>query len=196
MGHRAASGTRVVALPNGVRVSHPVDTWAMLGQTLTVDDLIVMGDGLLRRKNPLATLANLEAALETRRGCRGYRNLAAALPHVRARTDSARETIVRLIVIRAGFPEPEVNAAITDAFGTVIAHGDLTFRRYRVIVEYDGGQHRDDEYQFNIDIERLDRLMEEGWRVIRVNKQLLAQRAALVGKIRTALKAGGWRGEP
>ena len=35
--------------------------------------------------------------------------------------------------------------------------------------------------------------MEEGWRVIRVNKGLMARRATLVGKVETALEQGGWR---
>jgi very-short-patch-repair endonuclease len=94
-----------------------------------------------------------------------------------------------------GFPEPEVNGLIYNSYGAEIAHGDLVFREYRTILEYDGGQHRVSDRQFSIDISRLDALMEEGWRVIRVDKSLLARRATLVGKIDTALRQGGWRAD-
>jgi len=36
--------------------------------------------------------------------------------------------------------------------------------------------------------------MEEKWRVIRVNKSLMRQRATLLDKVRTALEAAGWSG--
>jgi len=100
------------------------------------------------------------------------------------------------MLVRAGFPEPEINGAILNSFGAVIAHGDMVYREYHTLIEYDGGQHRDDERQFNIDIDRLDELMEERWRVIRVNKSLMARRATLFGKVATALEQGGWHPPP
>jgi hypothetical protein len=41
--------------------------------------------------------------------------------------------------------------------------------------------------QYLRDIQRLDDLMEEGWRVIRVDKSLPARRATLFAKLRRAL---------
>ncbi len=65
-------------------------------------------------------------------------------------------------------------------------HGDLVFRAERVIVEYDGEVHRDDDNYFG-DIRRLDALMELGWRVIRVDRFLLRHPSVLIGKVRRAL---------
>jgi very-short-patch-repair endonuclease len=93
-------------------------------------------------------------------------------------------------------PEPEVNAPIRNRYGAIVAHADLAYPAQRVVIEYDGGHHRADERQYNIDIDRLDELMEEGWRVIRVNKNLLARRATLVGKVRTALAEADQRRQP
>jgi very-short-patch-repair endonuclease len=98
-----------------------------------------------------------------------------------------------LVLGRAGFPEVEVNGVIVNSLGQTIAHGDLVYRAYRTILEYEGDHHRTDERQFNIDIERLDELAEERWRVIRVSKELLRKRATLLGKVDTALRAGGWQ---
>jgi hypothetical protein len=191
-GHQANSGETV--LVDGLRVSSPLMTWLDLGAVLPVDDLIVMGDGLIRRREPVCTVEQIGAALRAHTGRRGHRRLTMAWSNIRPRMDSARETMLRLLVVRAGLPEPEVNPEIRNTFGAVIAHNDLTHFDYRVILEYDGGGHRTDERQFHIDIDRLDALMEEGWRVIRVNKSLMARRATLLGKIDTALRERGWNG--
>jgi hypothetical protein len=189
VGHRAEQAN--IELLDGLRVRSAVETWCQLSATLGRDDLVVMGDGLVRRKLPLATMDQLRAAVTQYSG-RGCRKLRGALALVRPKTDSARETILRLIVIRAGFPEPEVNGLIFNSYGAEIAHGDLVFRGYRTILEYEGRQHSENGRQFAIDISRLDAMMEEGWRVIRVDKALMAQRATLLGKLDRALREDGW----
>jgi hypothetical protein len=101
---------------NGLRVSSPIDTWLSLGSFLRIDELTIIGDGLVSRVRPATDLAGLEAALEGATGRRGIGRLAAALRLIRPNTDSARETMLRLLVIRAGFPEPEVNGTIVNSF--------------------------------------------------------------------------------
>jgi hypothetical protein len=167
------------------------ETWCQLSARFSVDDLVVMGDGLVRRKKPLATMAQVQDAVAQYSG-RGCRRLRESLELVRPGTDSPRETTLRLAVLRAGFPEPEVNGVIVNSYGAEIAHGDLVFRQCRTILEYEGRQHSENARQFSIDISRLDELMEEGWRVIRVDAALLAKRATLLAKIDTALRRGGW----
>jgi len=193
VGHGARDAPQILILPGGLRVTAPLDTWCDLRASLGHRDLIVMGDGLVRRLNPLVTLGELLAAVDAVRGTRGARILREAAAFVRCNTDSAPETDLRMIAVEAGFPEPEVNGLILNQYGAEIAHGDLVFRPYRTILEYDGGQHRTDDRQFHIDVSRLDDLMEERWRVIRVDKYLLARRATLLGKIDRALREGGWR---
>jgi len=145
---------------------------------------------LVRRKDPAASMEKLVAAVAGARRRPGVAKLRAALSLVRPRTDSARETMLRLIIVRAGLPEPEVNAVIQDAFGRFVAFGDLYFRSYKVLVEYDGGGHFE-QRQFDIDIERLDDVMALDIRVIRVNKALMATPDRVIAKITTALNARG-----
>ena len=192
-GHQLSDRQIVTSAP-GLRVTDPIQTWLDCASILTVDELVVMGDGLLRRNSPLANLDQLADAIRQLSGRRGFGSLVLAFDLIRARTDSPRETLLRLLLQRAHFPEPEVNGPIVNEYGATIAHGDLVYRQYRTILEYDGGQHREDERQYNIDIDRLDDLMEERWRVIRINKSLMARRATLFAKVATALRAGGWRG--
>ncbi len=188
-GHESAAAA--IQRIGGLPVLNPIDVWMQLSASFTLDDLVVMGDGLVRRRAPLATMDQLRTAVQGYHG-RGARRLRAALDLVRPGTDSSRETLLRLIVIRARFPAPEVNGVIRNAYGADIAHGDLVFRAYRTILEYEGRQHAEDAAQFAIDIARLDQLMDDGWRVIRVDKALMSTRATLLAKIDRALRRGGW----
>jgi hypothetical protein len=191
IGHKSGE-TRTVQL-SGMRLASPIAAWIASAAILSTDDVIAMGDGLVRRKHPLATIDDMREAVAAHGGRRGCVRLESALSEMRPRTDSARETKLRLILTRGGYPEPEINDEIFNARGVRIAHGDLVYREYRTIVEYDGSQHADDTVQFGIDIRRLDDLMEEGWRVIRVDKSLMARRSVLFRKVTTALTSAGWQ---
>lgn len=193
VGHHAHPDRVATVVREGLRMSSPVDTWCDLAGVLGLDALISIGDCLVRRQNPLATMDELRAAVAGSTGRRGARRLREALEFVRAGVDSPKETELRLIIVRLGLPEPEVNAPILNRFGAFIAFGDLVYHTYRILVEYDGEQHFDDVRQYHRDIDRLDEVMEEQWRVIRVNKSHLRRPTLIDYKIRTALLAAGWR---
>ena len=183
-GHKSTDTPSTV---DGLRVASPIDTWVQCASILPLDDLIVMGDGLLKRHSPIATVDRLEGHVDSLRVVRGVKLLRLALREMRPRTDSPRETVLRLLIVRAGFPEPEVNGRIHNEYGALIAHGDLVFRRQKVVLEYDGGGHREKRQYFR-DIYRLDDIMEEQWRVIRVDNDLLSRPVTLFSKLRRALE--------
>lgn len=193
VGHKSVRPANVVFLDDGIPVSAPLDAWCESAPLLGVDELTAMADGLVCRRSPVADLGMLSDAVRARAGRPGAGRLQLALPQVRAGTDSARETRLRLSVVRAGFPEPEVNPPLTDRHGVVIAHGDLAWREYWVVLEYEGRQHAESAEQFSIDIRRLNDLASEGYRVIRVDHLLLRDEAALSAMIDEALRKGGWR---
>ena len=77
------------------------------------------------------------------------------------------ESRARLMFHRAGFPEPEVNAAVHAHDGGWLAEGDLVWRGQRVIGEYQGAVHggiRERSY----DADRNGLLTDEGWRVLEI----------------------------
>ena len=196
IGHSMTPSLARVVTVAGLRVSHPVEAWCELATTLTHAELVAVGDALVRRQGALATMDELAAAVHRRRGRRGYRLLTTALPVVRAGTDSWEETMLRLDLAAAGLPEPEVNGAIRTESGALIAIGDLVFRRYRVLAEYDGEQHRTDGAQYNRDVDRLDDLARRGWRTIRFTRLHRGNlRAERLERVRAALIARGWRPE-
>lgn len=119
--------------------------------------------------------------------------LRAASESVRAGVDSPKETEVRLIIVEAGLPEPVVNMPIRNSHGAFIALGDLVYPQYRILIEYDGAYHFAGDEQLYKDIDRLDAVMEEKWRVVRLNKTHLKRPAVIVAKVRTALLDAGWR---
>lgn len=193
-GHAVAPELARFVIVGGLRVSHPVEAWCELATTLTLRELIAIGDALVRRQHPLATMTELADAVLRWRGRRGCVALTEALTFVRPRTDSWEETMLRLDLIDAGLPEPEVNAEIRDRDGRFVALGDLAFREYRVLAEYDGQQHRTDDRQYQRDVERLDDLARLGWRTVRFTRLHRGPaRTERIGRVRSALHARGWQ---
>ena len=67
-------------------------------------------------------------------------------------------------VLYAGFPEPEVNAALTDLQGGWLAEGDLVWRMRRVVGEYQGQVHAD-RGRASLDAFRRGLLEDNRWQV-------------------------------
>lgn len=203
-GHRRREGRDVVGHLVDPRVAQPVlhrglatlgavDAWAEMVPLLSTAELVAVGDQLVRRQRPVAELCDLEAALGRRSRRRGCRQLADALSQVRGRTDSVKETELRLLVLSWGCAEPEVNRRIEDARGRFIGYADLSWPDHRVLLEYDPCQHRTDEGQFEKDIDRLDRFAQDGWRVLRASRRHLGgDREQLRYRLDRALRQGGW----
>lgn len=197
VGHRITSA-RDVRFHLGLPVASPSDAWCELavilldGRTIHVDDLIAAGDRLVGWPDPLATLEEVDAAMHRYGAGRGIRSIRLARAQLRVGSASRRETRLRLLVLRApaGYPEPEPNGPIDLSTG-VRTHGDLVFRAFKVILEYDGGQHRLRERQFLRDVDRLNDLAQDGWIVIRVHKHTTD--AAALGWLDSALRSRGWR---
>lgn len=191
-GHRIQAGAPVVVV-RGFRATSAVEAWCQLAPELTLRQLVAVGDGLVRRQRPLAVMSELRTAVSQHAGRRGHRRLVAALHSVRERTDSPAETDLRLDLMEFGLPEPEVNVDILDASGRRIAIGDLVYPGFRVLVEYDGGQHREDGVQYARDVDRLDDVARAGWRIIRFNRSHRgARRQERLARVREALARAGW----
>lgn len=175
----------------GTRMVSPVDVWCELATVLALDDLIAAGDRLLGLPRPIATAAELDAAIERYGSGRGAVLLHSARLEIRPNVYSRRETFVRLVLLRAGLPEPEPNGRIVLRSGRR-TRGDLVFRAYRVLVEYEGEQHLFDVDQWATDVSRLNDLIEDDWRVIRITKGM--SRREILERTTRALRDRGWQG--
>lgn len=182
----------------GVRVSctSPLRTWFDLAGILGLDDLVMAGDFLLRRRNPLTTIKALDAFLAGKRGRPGYRRAMSARRLMRPNTDSPKETELRLLLTRNGLPEPGINVPIFDGSGGWIQDPDLTYEQERVAIQYDGAHHADPA-QRRSDIFRDESARDAGWRVVVLTQKDLTpmvpgKEPTAVTRVRAALTAGGW----
>lgn len=183
VGHHCEHPGPDLAVVDGLVLSTPAETWRALSSLLSLDELVVAGDGLVSRTDPLATMRMLRRAVALNAGRRGNRRLRAALDLVRPGSDSPRETRLRLCLIRAGLPEPEVNGLLTE-HGEPERFGDLVYRAERVVVEYEGAHHQRSRLAYLGDIERFETLAAR-WTFVRVTRE--HSDAEVVARVRRAL---------
>ena len=202
---RAARGTGVVghhtARPavverHGLPVSDPASTWIALASVLPLDDLVAAGDHLIldprvldpRDLRPYLRIDELESRLRSFHG-RGARSAKAALPLLRQGAESRPETLVRLLLVRAGYPEPVLQAPITDDRGKLLGYADLYWPEFKIVVEYDGQHHRTDDAAYDRDITRIDDFIAAGNIVVRIRKRgLFTAPAGEVARVERAFR--------
>ena len=95
----------------------------------------------------------------------------------------------------AGLPMPECNLVIGDDQGP-IGRVDLVYMAYRLIIEYEGDQHRTDRFQWNRDIDRQEFFTRAHWTLIRVTSERARWPRQLVRAVYQALEANGYSGPP
>lgn len=167
-----------------VRLTTPAQTWCDLTGVLTLVDLVVLGDSLVRRGR--CSVAELVAAAARMRGA-GSRTARAAAALVRSEVDSPQESRLRLLLTLAGLPEPVVNHAIRMLDGQIRFRLDLSYPGYRLAIEYDGRQHAESASQWQWDLSRREWLDQHGWRLIVVTAQDLRDPAALLARVSVAM---------
>lgn len=161
----------------GLRMTSPASTWAMLGAELSVRELVVVGDSIVRvprnargRPQPharLGTIADLQRAAWAGRRV-GVARLRTALDLIRVGSASPLETEFRLDAAAAGLPEPELDVEIRDRVRRLLGISEVVYREQRVAVEIEGDHHRTDRAQWNRDIDKYAAYAAEGWEVVRL----------------------------
>lgn len=199
VGHQQSLEPDEIVAGAWVSCTSPVRTWFDLAGILSLDDLVIAGDFLLRRRNPLTTVDALDAFLAGKRGRTGYRRAMRARALMRANTDSPKETELRLLLIRHGLPEPGINVPIFDETGVWIQDPDLSYEREKIAIQYDGAHHANPG-QRRSDIFRDENARDGGWRVVVLTQTDLHPLApgldpTAVTRVRAALMERGWTPE-
>lgn len=178
--HRVRPGqqwTRFRDLP----LTSAVCTFLDLSDVLGLVDLVVLGDSLVRAKR--VTPEGLVTAANGFTG-RSRRLARRAASLVRSDVDSAMESRLRMLIVLAGLPEPVINHKIYWSDGRVRWRFDLSYPEFRIIVEYDGLQHREDPDQWSTDISRRDWMDAKRWRIVVViAKGIFRTPAMTLGRI-------------
>ncbi|MFH5878443.1 hypothetical protein [Arthrobacter sp. NA-172] len=148
------TGHRVRVLPgevteiDGIPVSSPSRTWLDLAHQLPLPYVIAMGDQLIRiprpgfegRTEPYANKEGLRLLVRQHPNMNGVEKARLALEDMRVGADSFPETFLRMAVLEAGLPEPELQLRL-DPDDPWSPSADLGYRRFRIAVQYDGAPH-------------------------------------------------------
>jgi Protein of unknown function (DUF559) len=188
VGHRLEPRLGAIEVRGGFPMTTAVETWCLLGGVLGVEALVVAGDHLIRRgvPNPEAVLADLRNAFDGVRRL-GSERLQRALALLRPGVRSPRESLLRVLLVLAGLPEPAINVRLF-AGGRYLGEGDLVYRSARLVLEYEGDHHRTDAEQWRADIRRRERFEDAGWSVLRVTSDdVFRHRNELIARVRTRL---------
>lgn len=176
-------------------------TFVDLGTSLPVDDLIAIGDHLVRtprpsyegRAVPYVRLDTLHAAVRSFRG-RGARRLQAAVAEIRRGADSPAETTLRLALMRAALPDAVLNGTLRADDETWLGEPDMAWPAWRVCVEYDGRHHRTAAQQAK-DVQRGERRRVAGWvELIITTADMKDGAGSAIQRVRDELRRRGWDG--
>lgn len=165
--------------PGGLR-----EAWAEMAGHESLLEMVTMGDRAVHRQ--VVTIDFFAQRWS------GPAQRAAQL--VRQGAESWRETWLRLCLVLAGLPEPELQVRVYDEHGREIARLDMLYEAFKVAIEYDGEQHRTDDVQYQRDLERSDDLQRMGYRQIRVTKADWPHPWQIVERVAAALTAAGAEG--
>jgi hypothetical protein len=199
--HRMKLYDDEVTVLDGIPITTPERTWLDLAEMLTVDELVVAGDSCVRvprpefegRDLPLCSIGDLQRMIDRHKGKRGLRRAKEAIKLIRVGSDSPQESLLRLALVRAGLPEPELNVPIISEDGVRHHEPDLSYRKYKVGIEYEG-EHHGEERQIVRDIARSERYAALGWTEVRIsNRHMFNEAKPAVSKVRAALTQAGWR---
>lgn len=175
----------------GFQTTSPDRTFVDIAARTSLPELVAFGDHLVHAG--FTTIDDLRWYADSRHldGVRRARRIA---PLVREGVESPPETALRLMARFGRLPEPEANGVILDAEGGFLARGDLVYRRWRVVVEYDGLHHLRDPRTWQHDLRRRELLEAAGWTVIVITVSDLQTPERIPWRIHAALKAHGYRG--
>jgi hypothetical protein len=154
-----------IATVRGCRVTTPLCTSWDLGRRLPLVEAVVALDALAH--GGAFDPAELLVRRTERPGARGSRGLDAAVALADPRAESPMETRLRLAIVQAGLPRPEVQYRVMDDDGYPLTRVDLAYPDVRLALEYDG-EHHFDRRQGERDRRRDSLLAGCGWETMRL----------------------------
>ncbi|GJF11217.1 hypothetical protein NGTWS0302_15280 [Mycolicibacterium cyprinidarum] len=122
--------------------------------------------------------------IERYRGARGVRRLGKVLDLMDSGSQSPKETLLRLLLIDAGFPRPQTQIPVQEGWDEPFAYLDMGWENSMIAVEYDGDQHRTDRSRYVWDERRLRRIRELGWLHVKVIAE--DRRHDIIARVRRA----------
>jgi hypothetical protein len=172
-----------------LRVNSAAQTFLDLSADLRPEELVAVGDALLR----LGQLsdADLTRRLSRADRVRGVVRARRCAPLLSPLAMSRPESLMRYWLVTSRLPVPQPQVPVHDSHGRVVAHGDLGYPEWRVLLEYEGRQHAERE-QFGRDVDRYSLMAADGWLVLRFAARHVGGPTTVVERTRRALISRGW----
>jgi hypothetical protein len=140
---------------------------------------------LEQRSEPYAYKDGLRLLIRQHPNMKGVEKARLALDEMRVGADSFPETFLRLALLDARLPEPELQLRL-DPHDDRSPAADLGYRRFRIAVQYDGAHHLTREQQSR-DNRRDEAFRSAGWSYFKVNADDLAENfEGVIGHIKRA----------
>ncbi len=147
-GHRAGATVRQAALApdeivprRGLPTTSALRTVVDLGGRNPLTEGVVAADLFLHAGR--VSVAELRAYVAEHPNTRGIARLRRVVDFAEPLAESAMETRLRMLLVLARLPAPEVQVPIEDDRGRFLGRPDLLYRHRHLAIEYDGGNHRD-----------------------------------------------------
>ncbi|MDQ4214191.1 hypothetical protein [Microbacterium capsulatum] len=201
-GHQSLPRLEPVMRLSGVAVATPAATWASLAGRLSIDELVAVGDAIVRVPRvpgpdgrvlgaPLATFDDLDAVIRAGRRL-GVVRLREARTLIRIGSASPRETELRLaLTTGTGLPAPALDVDVYSR-GAFLGCSEIAYPDFQVAVEYEGDYHRTDRRRWAKDIEKYQAYADAGWRVVQITAEHLRRPGEPARRVRAALRQAGW----
>jgi very-short-patch-repair endonuclease len=171
IGTRRRAGTSVsraplvaehIVLRLGLPTTSPLRTVIDLATRVPLTEGVVAADLFLHAR--LISIADLRAYVAEHPGARGICLLRRVVDLTEPKSESPMETRLRMLLLLAKLPRPEVQVSIHDAKGRFVGRPDLLYRAQRLAIEYDGSNHRERLVEDN---RRQNGLIGAGFRLLR-----------------------------
>jgi uncharacterized protein DUF559 len=180
---RAALASGEIVRRRGLPTTSALRTVVDLGGRDSLTEGVVAADLFLHAE--LVTTAELCTHVAEHPGAKGIARLRRVVELAEPKSESPMESRLRMLLVLAGLPPPEVQVSIHDDQGRFLGRPDLLYRLQALAIEYDGGNHRD---RLVDDNRRQNGLISAGLRLLRFTAADVYGNPALVAmQVRHAL---------
>jgi very-short-patch-repair endonuclease len=168
---------------NGIPVTSVYRTLLDLSARLSpVEALVIVDMALFAHLTDRDALLRYADDVKGRHGAYRLRSLA----RVAAPAESPMETRLRWVLVKARLPAPEVQSDLYDSAGQFLGRADLYYPSAHLVIEFDGGNHRD---RLVSDDRRQNSLTNAGYRILRfTSADLYGRPNVIVAEVRAAIR--------
>lgn len=178
---RSALCDNEIEVRRGFRITIPLRTVCDLGSRKDLVESTVAIDMALHAG--LITRSALGGHIESHTGAKGIKRLRRALELADGRSESPMETRLRLQLINAGLPRPEVQSELRDSTQRFVGRADLYYPDVRLVIEFDGQNHRE---RLGADLRRQNAIVNAGYHILRFTAADVLEAGTAPAQVRQA----------